>query len=625
MAEQDKVDLWINGEPVSGCAPSSLIVDVLRDDLGLLGTKKSCETGACGACTVLLDGCPVLSCRTFAGSASQRALTTIEGLVQDPESRRLIASFTSPDLPGCRDCTSGFIISAKALLQVDPAPDVTEIKRALAGHTCRCVGHEFFIEAVLKASGQTQTDSVPPQTDPPTEERFPCAQATSIRDIRLPRLAEAVVLGSRFAAATIVAIDAQAARLAPGVIAVLTATDADVDGALRLATTTTYVGEPIAVVIADSHQQATRALSRIEVAYETIAPAAAPGHRAPTRDPLDMASGQTTRALAGSGGAVASWREDRASLLTNVTPTDAERSALFAAAGPGLAEGRTEWTGLAPASAARRGLSRDDAIRAALLSKTLGRPVRVHPHAGSFGNTGNSSPPSVHIDHDAGATAFSRHQSMDAAARQRGMDPLAFRLQQIKDPVVANGLTRAATAFGWTEKWRGWAHDDIERRRPGIGLALTNEGTADAEGSTIAVFVDVDVDTELGTISLGDCTVLVITGSAPSSLLRLAAQTGLALGVETALVQDAVAVDDLDAAPATGHFLSRSMSTLDSPRAAYILRDSGAEAEFSFETVVRAVASATVGALVNAVRDATGVSPSALPMTADRLRWRNRP
>ncbi len=136
------------------------------------------------------------------------------------------------------------------------------------------------------------------------------------------------------------------------------------------------------------------------------------------------------------------------------------------------------------------------------------------PHAGSFGNTGNSSPPSVHIDHDAGATAFSRHQSMDAAARQRGMDPLAFRLQQIKDPVVANGLTRAATAFGWTEKWRGWAHDDIERRRPGIGLALTNEGTADAEGSTIAVFVDVDVDTELGTISL-------VTAPCWSSRVRL--------------------------------------------------------------------------------------------------------
>ncbi len=286
MAEQDKVDLWINGEPVSGCAPSSLIVDVLRDDLGLLGTKKSCETGACGACTVLLDGCPVLSCRTFAGSASQRALTTIEGLVQDPESRRLIASFTSPDLPGCRDCTSGFIISAKALLQVDPAPDVTEIKRALAGHTCRCVGHEFFIEAVLKASGQTQTDSVPPQTDPPTEERFPCAQATSIRDIRLPRLAEAVVLGSRFAAATIVAIDAQAARLAPGVIAVLTATDADVDGALRLATTTTYVeradrgGHRRQPSTGDPGAFAHRGRLRDDRL------AAAPGHRAPTRDPL---------------------------------------------------------------------------------------------------------------------------------------------------------------------------------------------------------------------------------------------------------------------------------------------------------------------------------------------------
>lgn len=696
MTKQDMVDLEINGERILDCAPSSLVVDVLRNDLRLLGTKKSCKTGACGACTILLDGQPALSCELLAGSASGHSLTTIEGLSGYPEGARLIDAFAFADFPGCGDCVSGFIMSARALLEANPAPDVSEIKLALAGHLCRCVSYEFFVDAVSEASGQAKVDPTSGPPAPQSMRRSLLGNATTIQDAHLPDLVEAEILGSRFARSKVVSVDAARAKVVPGVVAILTAEDFATDAILKLhpsaetsllATTPSYVGEPIAIVVADTREHAMQARALVDVAY-----ANAPhelrkvdfdcphedAHARP-RAPPDSLTCRVTRALASSGGSVASWQGNRLTLMTDTEPSQDDRAMLYGASLSGLDETRTDWKATAPAAAARCGISHRDVALAAALSLLLGRPVRVHPHAGSLGfrpaqklnssvftfddgrierieieveadvgarpsgfspsslqtrsglrpdlihktvqNIASNTPPAVLIDRNCSEVSFCINQSIDAAARRHGMDPLAFRLQQIGNVSISNEVADAAKTFGWYSKCRGRSYESTGRRRPGIGLALAGEETVEADGSAVAVFVEVQVDTDIGTVSLGDCTVLVIAGSGHPSLVRLAAQTGFARGVETALIQEAVAVDDLTAAPATGHYLSRSANTLDIPSVQYIFRDSGSTAELSFQDVAGYVAAAAVGAIANAVRDATGVPPTALPMTVDRLCW----
>lgn len=694
MKMQDSVDLEINGERVRDCTPTSLIVDILRNDLRLLGTKKSCETGTCGACTILTDGLPALSCKLFAGSASGQSLTTIEALASDPESARLIEAFTSPDFPGCGDCLSGFIISAKALLEADPAPSVFEIKLALSGHLCRCVGHEFFIEAVSKAANKIKADSASRETAPQPAGRLPFGKTTSIQDALWPGLLEAAVLGSRFAGTTIAGIDTRRARLAPGVVAILTAEDfaTGVIFKLRppshgslLATSASYVGEPAAIAVADTLEHAKHALSLIEVEYAT-APASERPQKAeftdgwdhacaPSHDSSNAVACGVTRALVASGGAVASWQGNRLSLLTPAAPNRYEHGALFGSLLPGLDELQTEWSGIAPANGGPFDSRANDAALAVVSSLLLDRPVRVHPHADGLGfrpaqilistaptyphgqlksvavevdadtrptapstcppetngaqpepqrkvtyELTTKTPGTVLIDHSSEEIAFCIQQSLDMAAREHQQDPLAFRLSQVQDPTTAKTLADAATAFGWHAKWRGWTHASIERRRRGVGLAFAGQEAAGAARNAVAVFVEVEVDADIGTISLGACTVLVM-GADLESRARLAAQTGFAHGVETALVREATPVDDLGEAPATGHYLSRSMTTLDAPQVEYIFTDGIVGTQFSFQGVSDQVGAAVVGALANAVRDATGLLPTTLPMTVDRVRW----
>lgn len=143
------VALHVNGERIElAVAPHATLLEVLREDLALTGTKHGCELGECGACAVLLDGRPVLSCLTLAGECDGARVTTIEG-IEHP----LQDAFAEHGATQCGYCTPGFLIAAKALLDENPHPTRREIGEALSGNLCRCTGYLAILDAVESVAG----------------------------------------------------------------------------------------------------------------------------------------------------------------------------------------------------------------------------------------------------------------------------------------------------------------------------------------------------------------------------------------------------------------------------------------------------------------------------------------
>ncbi len=139
------LDLVVNGEPHAVEAPvGRSLAEVLRDDLGLTGTKIACNEGHCGACTVQLDGVPILSCITLVHTV-EGEVTTIEGLRDHP----MVAAFVRTDALQCGFCTPGQIVSAAALVAANPSPSSEEVRHAMAGNLCRCGAYPKIEEAVL--------------------------------------------------------------------------------------------------------------------------------------------------------------------------------------------------------------------------------------------------------------------------------------------------------------------------------------------------------------------------------------------------------------------------------------------------------------------------------------------
>jgi len=134
--------------------PNQTLVDLLRYQLGLTGTKKGCEMGDCGSCTVIMDGKAVNSCLVLAVQANGRNIRTIEGLETDRGLHPIQEAFVEKGAIQCGFCSSGMILSAKTLLDQNPEPDETEIRRALSGNLCRCTGYQKIIEAVKSVSTQ---------------------------------------------------------------------------------------------------------------------------------------------------------------------------------------------------------------------------------------------------------------------------------------------------------------------------------------------------------------------------------------------------------------------------------------------------------------------------------------
>ena len=150
-----RIELSVNGDLYRReVAPDATLLDVLRDDLGLTGTKWGCKTGDCGACTVLVDGEPVTSCIQLARQVEGRELTTIEGLDRDGGLDDVQAAFVSNGAAQCGFCTPGMILSVEALLRVNPFPDEAEVREALAGNLCRCTGYNKIVDAALDAAAK---------------------------------------------------------------------------------------------------------------------------------------------------------------------------------------------------------------------------------------------------------------------------------------------------------------------------------------------------------------------------------------------------------------------------------------------------------------------------------------
>ncbi len=150
-----QMSLTLNGEPVEvSFAPYKTLLEVLREELALTGTKHGCELGECGACAVLVDGEPVLSCLMLAVECEGRSVQTVEGLADGTKLHPLQAAFADHGGSQCGYCTPGMVMTAKALLDREPNPSRERIKEAIAGNICRCTGYNQIVEAIEVAADE---------------------------------------------------------------------------------------------------------------------------------------------------------------------------------------------------------------------------------------------------------------------------------------------------------------------------------------------------------------------------------------------------------------------------------------------------------------------------------------
>lgn len=147
------VNITVNGTKYTKMIKAnSLLVNFLREDLDLTGTKRACEQGDCGACTVLLDNKPVNSCSVLTISVDGREVTTVEGLATNAKLDILQEKFIEHSAPQCGFCAPGILMSAKALLMKNPHPTENEVREAIAGNLCRCTGYVHYVDAILDAA-----------------------------------------------------------------------------------------------------------------------------------------------------------------------------------------------------------------------------------------------------------------------------------------------------------------------------------------------------------------------------------------------------------------------------------------------------------------------------------------
>jgi len=288
---QKRITLNVNGRAYEvEIGLKTMLLDVLRDQLHLTGTKNGCGHNACGACKVIVDGEAVNSCVYPAKRAVGKKIETIEGLARDDRLHPLQEAFVHRGAVQCGFCTPGFIMAAKALLDRNPRPTREEIVEALAGNLCRCTGYTKIIEAVEEAGG------LPVEAKPPLVEKRPLhtvglslprpdavekvtGRAVYGADLYFDDMLYAKVLRSRYPHARLVKIDTSKAKALPGVAAVLTAEDvpgqknhglARPDWPVLAYDKVRYLGDAIAIVAAEKEEIAEKALELIEVEYEPL-------------------------------------------------------------------------------------------------------------------------------------------------------------------------------------------------------------------------------------------------------------------------------------------------------------------------------------------------------------------
>lgn len=269
--------------------PKTTLLQVLRDELRLTGTKNGCGQGHCGACTVIVDGKAVRSCVYLAHRANGKRVETIEGLARDGELHPLQKAFIEHGAIQCGFCTPGMIMAAKALLDAKPQPTREDIYQALESNLCRCTGYVKIIEAIQVASGQKPEMGEAPRPRAfqavghplprPDARAKATGEAVFAADLYFEGMLHGKVLRSRYPHARVLRVDTSRARALPGVVAVLTAADvpgAKNHGLLRndwpvLAyDKVRYMGDAIALVAAETEETAEAALKLIEVDYEPL-------------------------------------------------------------------------------------------------------------------------------------------------------------------------------------------------------------------------------------------------------------------------------------------------------------------------------------------------------------------
>ena len=268
-----------------------LLLDLLREELGLTGTKRGCGNGECGACTVLVDGRPIASCLYPAIKAEDRVITTVEGLGTQNHLHPIQSWFLKLGAIQCGFCTPGILMSAKALLDANPKPTGEDVRKAISGNLCRCTGYHKVVEAILAAAAEQRGESPPERKDSGGEgslgrsivrvDGLPKVMGTALfaDDLKLPKMLYGAMISSPHAHAKILSIDINPALTLDGVVAVLTARDVPgpnsygiirkdqpflADGKVR------YIGDPVAVVLAKNQHVARMATEAVRLNYETL-------------------------------------------------------------------------------------------------------------------------------------------------------------------------------------------------------------------------------------------------------------------------------------------------------------------------------------------------------------------
>ena len=284
-----RVDLWVNDVPHSlDVGERDTLLDVLRERLHLTGTKNGCGEGHCGACTVIVDGKAVRACVTRSARLNGSRVWTIEGLAQGGHLHPVQQAFVAAGAIQCGFCTPGMIMAAKALLDANPRPTRDEIADALERNLCRCTGYVKVFEAVELAAELMLLEQDVPLSQPggvgksvprPDAAAKATGQAQYAADLFFGGMLHAAVLRSEHAHARVIRLDAEEARSAPGVRALLTAADVPGSKVHGLVVEdwpvfawdkVRYVGDALAAVAADTPEAARKALDLIRVEYEPL-------------------------------------------------------------------------------------------------------------------------------------------------------------------------------------------------------------------------------------------------------------------------------------------------------------------------------------------------------------------
>ena len=291
------ISFHLNGGPRKVITdPQKKLLEVIRKDLKLVGTKEGCSAGHCGTCTVLIDGEPVLACRYPVIKTQGRSVITIEGIGSAERPHPLQLAFAKSGAIQCGFCTPGLIVRSKALLDKNPKPSREEIAIFLQPHLCRCTGYQKIFEAVELAASVLRGETGPISLK--TEGSLigkPVIRIDALRkatgtafyadDIAVDGCCFMKVLRSPHPHARILKIDKASAEQAAGVVAVFTAEDVGGTNILKMAgddqpvlckDKVRFVGDPVAAVVALSEGEALQALDLIEVVYEPLEPVLTP-------------------------------------------------------------------------------------------------------------------------------------------------------------------------------------------------------------------------------------------------------------------------------------------------------------------------------------------------------------